>query len=66
MPGATGDLPPEASAQLARIKRTVPAAWHVSRTWIDANDCWIAELTDERGQPMAEVVLWPTQESPDA
>ena len=48
-PDPTGDLPPEAAARLAAIRRQLPPAWRVARTYQDADGAWVAELTDENG-----------------
>jgi len=57
-PDNAGDLPEEAAARLVTIRRQLPPAWRVARTYQDAGGGWVAELTDESGQLMAQVALF--------
>jgi hypothetical protein len=54
---SAGDLPEEAAARLAMIRRQLPDGWRVARTYQDAGGSWVAELVDESGQVMAQVAL---------
>lgn len=56
-PAPTGDLPPAAAAELARIRQSLPPGWRVARIQPDAGGGWVAELVNETGQAMAEIAL---------
>ena len=60
-PSPAGDLPLEAAARLAAIRRGLPAGWAVARIWPGAGGGWVAGLADESGQVMAQVIVWPLQ-----
>jgi hypothetical protein len=57
-PDPAGDLPPAAAAELARIRSGLPSGWAVARTWQDVGGGWVAEVTDQSGQLVAQVALF--------
>ena len=57
-PKNASDLPPEAAQRLTAILGQLPAGWTVARIRPDAGGCWVAEVTDESGQVMAQVALF--------